>query len=371
VGTNQIPPPVSQDDDSKSDFRSVLKKYASKSSDEDDDTDSSDSGSQDSLTKQDPSRTLAIPVHVLQPMHEVLPLIAQNIFIKVTDTIPSPYTAATPANTAAPLSTTDASDPAPTVDQPRPAPPPMIEATDPPPAPSSAPVAFAAKLTPVSDETSAPPPRNTAPQSGSPQKQPATSSVAAADPDPTPAKPDAVAGIEKLAKIDPATSFQGDAPAKQGDASVKKDAATPNTSAIEKMQPLMEAPAAPAGSNHDITVRIPDASERAVDVRFVERGGEIHVSVRSGDAETAQTLRSGLNDFVGKMDHAGIRAEVWRPGADASSPQNNSQNQSDQRDQRGSGRNQSGSPDRDDRDQQQSNKPKWVEALEKAGSPAV
>ena len=31
----------------------------------------------------------------------------------------------------------------------------------------------------------------------------------------------------------------------------------------------------------------------------------------------AQTLRGGLNEFAGRMEHAGIRAEVWRPGADA------------------------------------------------------
>jgi hypothetical protein len=142
------------------------------------------------------------------------------------------------------------------------------------------------------------------------------------------------------------------------------------------MEPLVEAPSTPSGSNHDITVRIPDASERAVDVRFVDRGGEVHVSVRTGDTEMAQTLRSGLNDFASRMDHAGIRAEIWRPGADASSSQNESQNQSfsdprDQRDQRGSGRNPSGSQDDADDNPGSSSKPKWVEALEKASGQTV
>jgi len=139
---------------------------------------------------------------------------------------------------------------------------------------------------------------------------------------------------------------------------------SPSSQTASQMQPLIETPAQATGSGHDITIKLPDASERGMDVRFVERGGEVHVAIRTSDGEMAQTLRSGLNDFVGRMDHAGIRAEVWRPGAEASSSQNSQQdaNRQQTQDQRGS-RNQSGSQDSES-DSPNSKKPRWVEALE-------
>jgi hypothetical protein len=135
------------------------------------------------------------------------------------------------------------------------------------------------------------------------------------------------------------------------------------------MEQVVETPSAPPANPRDITVRVPDSTDRGTDVRFVERGGEIHVSVRTSDAEVAQTLRGGLSDLVGRMEHTGIRAEVWRPGQDAATSQNQSQQQqSFERDQRGdsrgsgSGRNQQGSAEEETR--QEAEKPGWVEELE-------
>jgi len=139
-------------------------------------------------------------------------------------------------------------------------------------------------------------------------------------------------------------------------------------SVATRMQEVVEARQVAAGPLHQITVRIPDVGEGATDVRFVERGGEIHVSVRTSDGETAQALRGGLNDFVGRLDNAGIRAEVWHPGADTSQSdskqsqeQQNSQEQSMH--QGGSGRQHSGSGSRQQQEQDNS-KPEWVEWLE-------
>ena len=341
----------------------------------DDDSDSSTADSPDQAKKQDPGRVLAVSLHVAQPLLEVLSLIAQNPLTQTTDAPTSLYTADAQTNAAAQPSTSS-SNPAP-IDQQRPDPPPAVDASDAPPAPSSEPLTFAAKLTPTAEETAASAPltqQSSQPDSTTaPQKQTATPGTGASDADAAPVKGGVDTTLEKVAKIDtlaPATAqVQSDASIEG--APIKKEAATPGASAATRMEPLLEAPSTPSGSNHDITVRIPDASEHAVDVRFVDRGGEIHVSVRTGDAETAQTLRSGLNDFVSRMDNAGMRAEVWRPGAGASSPENNSQNQSsDPRDQRGSGRNPSGSQDSEEDNSQRSNKPKWVEALEKASQAA-
>jgi len=101
-----------------------------------------------------------------------------------------------------------------------------------------------------------------------------------------------------------------------------------------------EAPRAPVTSPREITVRLADLQQRATDVRFVERAGQVHVSVRTGDAEFARTLRSGLNDLMTRLDHAGIRAEMARPGSDASSFKNDSRSSSDQQNSSGSRRDQ-------------------------------
>ena len=334
-------------------------------------TSSADDSASPEPKKQDPARTLALPIQVIEPLREVLPLLAQNPFAKPAPPQTSTYTADVPVGTETQASTAQTNGAPPDSLRQAPAAPPSIDANDAPPAPSTAPVAFAAKLTP--DDTATSTHAQQPAPAPAPQKQPATPNVIPQDAEPAAAKPDA--STDRLAKVEKIEIPVAPAAPATVDTSIKKDApAAPAQTAAARMEPLLETPAAPqSGSNHDITVRIPDAADRAVDVRFVDRAGEIHVSVRSADADTAQALRGGLNDFVSKMDHAGIRAEVWRPGADASSAQNNSQNQSfsDPRDQRGSGRNSSGSQAREDGDPQRSNKPKWVEALEKAGTHAA
>jgi hypothetical protein len=123
-----------------------------------------------------------------------------------------------------------------------------------------------------------------------------------------------------------------------------------------------EAPRAPVTSPREITVRLADLQQRATDVRFVERAGQVHVSVRTGDAEFARTLRSGLNDLMTRLDHAGIRAEMARPGSDASSFKNDSRSPSDQQNSSGSRR------DQKER-QPNGNQQNWMEEFQKQSDP--
>jgi len=129
------------------------------------------------------------------------------------------------------------------------------------------------------------------------------------------------------------------------------------------MDKVTEPPAAPPSGNHDITIRIPDATDQGTAVRFVERAGEVHVSVRTGDAEMAQTLRGGLNDLVNRLEDDGIRTQVWQPGSDASSSQSDSHHPfADPDGSRGGGQQSSGS--NSGQESSQRNKPRWVEELE-------
>ena len=170
--------------------------------------------------------------------------------------------------------------------------------------------------------------------------------------------------VERIAKPDVASPPAPVAPQSQPAVpATRSETPIATMSPVARMDRVIE-PVTPAASpSRDFTVRVPDATERGTDVRFVERGGEVRVSVRTSDTELAQTLRSGLSDFVGRLEHGGIRAEVWRPGADASSPQNQSQNPSPDQKGSGSGRNQPGSQGREN-PSQDTQRPKWVEELE-------
>jgi hypothetical protein len=146
-----------------------------------------------------------------------------------------------------------------------------------------------------------------------------------------------------------------------------------NGMAAARVQEIVEARQTFTGPIQQITVRIPDASAGGTDVRFIDRGGEIHVSVRTADGETATALRGGLSDFVSRLDNSGIRAEVWHPGADASpsdsqqrsDSQEHSDSQRQPQHQGGSGRH-NHNPGSGSRQQQPQDgpKPEWVEQLE-------
>ena len=138
--------------------------------------------------------------------------------------------------------------------------------------------------------------------------------------------------------------------------------ASPLTPAA-RMDQVQDPPAPAPSGNHDITIRIADSNtDQGTAVRFVERAGEVHVSVRTGDAEMAQTLRGGLNDLVNRLEDGGIRTQVWQPGANASTSQNDSHHPFADPD--GSNGRQYSSGSNSEQESKQHNKPRWVEELE-------
>jgi hypothetical protein len=68
----------------------------------------------------------------------------------------------------------------------------------------------------------------------------------------------------------------------------------------------------------DIKLQVSEGDQRA-EVRLVERGGVVQMSVRTPDVKLAGTLREDLPSLSAKLENAGFRAEVWRPAATAGS----------------------------------------------------
>jgi hypothetical protein len=124
---------------------------------------------------------------------------------------------------------------------------------------------------------------------------------------------------------------------------------------------VIEPPAAPPTSSHDIRVQMPDNNGGSTQVRFVESGGEVRVSVRTADDGLAQNLRTHLNDLTQRLSDGGTPAEIWKPASNAASSQNDSQ-QPQQQDSRGSGG--QGSGGQNGQQDQQQKRPAWLDEME-------
>jgi hypothetical protein len=322
----------------------------------------------------DPTKTVFVAMHVVDVTRQILPLtLALPVQAPVAEGRVASRSAAVAQDAVAAAVSGSREQPA-TAELP-----PLLENAMPPaPSTTSGPLAFAARLSPSGDTKAAATDTSTAQDPGSPAqastpiapKHPATAVQIVAG-----SSGQASKDGDRGGKESPAGSFaKPEVPFPSASAPVAAQSQTtsgaaPKTStespAPAPMERVLEPPTPPSGSNRDITVRVSDGAEKPTDVRFVERNGEVHVSVRSADTEMAQSLRSGLNDLAGKLESAGIQTELWHGGSQSSSSQGDSQNPS--ADPNGSGNGggggQGGSPN-DRRNPQDQPKPRWVEALE-------
>ncbi len=117
----------------------------------------------------------------------------------------------------------------------------------------------------------------------------------------------------------------------------------------------------------------PSGAASQVELRVVERTGEVQVAVRSSDPALNESLRENLGQLTSQMSERGYRTETWHPGAATGSMETRetrgSGNTDDTSHDRGnSGRGGSDTAGRDGnarRDQQQK-QPEWMDALERS-----
>ena len=62
----------------------------------------------------------------------------------------------------------------------------------------------------------------------------------------------------------------------------------------------------------EIHLEVPGVGGK-VDVRVVERAGDVHVSVRTADDRLAGSLREGLPALSSRLEESGFRSDPWRP----------------------------------------------------------
>jgi len=116
----------------------------------------------------------------------------------------------------------------------------------------------------------------------------------------------------------------------------------------------------------NISLQVEAASGQTVDIRMAARAGDLNVAVRSGDPVMAQDLRQGLGDLESRLAQSGYHAETWHPGHNGPTTEsaahsgNSSNSPSQQQSQSGSGWSQQ---NRGQRDNNPSNRPRWVNQL--------
>jgi len=129
---------------------------------------------------------------------------------------------------------------------------------------------------------------------------------------------------------------------------------------------LAAAPQPRSGAAQEIAIRIAPPDSPAVDLRVVERSGQVHVDVRTPDAAMQTSLRQDLGTLTNSLERAGYHTETFTPSstlgrAAAAAQTANQNNQQDPSQNRGGAGDFSGGR----RQQQQPKRPgTWLEEFE-------
>lgn len=83
--------------------------------------------------------------------------------------------------------------------------------------------------------------------------------------------------------------------------------------ALRASEPVQAAPAPSTPSTHEIIVRVSQPQSSPVDLQVTQRGGEVHVAVRTADPALQSSLRQDLPTLVNSLEHAGYHAETFTP----------------------------------------------------------
>ena len=156
------------------------------------------------------------------------------------------------------------------------------------------------------------------------------------------------------------------APAASSNQAPRPDAAAKALDAPPIQGPASDPSAKPAGPLKELAIQVGQTSHEKVELRVVDRAGELQVAVRASNADLAQGLRQGLSDLVDRLEQNGFRAEAWRPGMAASTvPGTADARQKQAQFQNEGGQPQSGgSPQGRQQNGQNQSRPRWVQELE-------
>jgi len=122
----------------------------------------------------------------------------------------------------------------------------------------------------------------------------------------------------------------------------------------------------------EISLQISSGGDHTVDVRLVERGGEVHVSVRTPDVGLAHEMRQDLGSLTGKLAQSGFGTEQFTPltagSSSLSDPRNAQENRSPSHG-HGQDPQQGGSGQQQQPQDERGKRPAWAEEMENTLAP--
>ncbi|MBV8829426.1 MAG: hypothetical protein JO108_09405 [Acidobacteriaceae bacterium] len=80
-------------------------------------------------------------------------------------------------------------------------------------------------------------------------------------------------------------------------------------------EPDLEPELSSNSSINHVQVQLQGDNNQRVDVRLVDNNGELRVSVRTSDANLAQSLGERIPELTSRLDSQRLHSEVWTPGA--------------------------------------------------------
>jgi hypothetical protein len=188
-------------------------------------------------------------------------------------------------------------------------------------------------------------------------------------------KPGETAAKSAVRPAHAASTFEAAAPVPDDHISAAKPGFTASTRAASAAAAAAEdvtptRPELPAAPMKDISVRIQSEQGENVDIRILHRAGDVQIAVKSASSETTQGLRHGLSELSDRLNATGFHADTWHAGQTTTAAENNadSGNSGNSQQQQSQGDSQSHSgwsqQQRGRRDDNQNNRPRWIEELE-------
>jgi hypothetical protein len=114
----------------------------------------------------------------------------------------------------------------------------------------------------------------------------------------------------------------------------------------------------------NILLQLKSEDNRRVDVRLIDRGGELHVSVKSVDPALAQQLQEHMPELTSRLSEQQFSHEVWVPKPAESAQSGASNMNGNAAGDNSSSASQNGDAGRRQNSKQQQGRPDWVDLLE-------
>ncbi len=183
--------------------------------------------------------------------------------------------------------------------------------------------------------------------------------------------PQAIVAVAIPDHVSAVTSFADQARAAMATQSAAPAAtATPSQATAEALRTsesnLAAAPPSRTGVAQEITIRIEQPDASPVDLRVVERAGQVHIDVRTPDAAMQTSLRGDLGTLTNSLQRAGYQTEMFTPSSTLGRTTSSAQT-SNRDDHQDSSQNRGGSGDSSEgrrQQQQQKRSSTWLEELE-------